>query len=587
MSDALFLFTIGPVKSMIEQSRKTRDLYAGSFLLSYLLSGAIEKLDKQSEDVDIIFPSRHKDTNIPNRLVAIVKGNGPEEQKKLGRTLARYVQDRFMDICLGVFHWAGVTPNRWVLEQLERFLEVYWVFEPLEQYESSYKQLIQSMNNIKRLRVFTQSNELYGRKCAIYPEYNAIFIKRTREGKLPDFVVSDHAVDVSSVPACMYALKPGEGLSAIAFVKRMLHLLTEPEAGDKTALSGYRLNISSVAYMLLHSRLGSSYADKLARLKDEASEALFDLQNGQTLSTEEYSPDSIDIALKLYREIQNQYRISPYYALVKFDGDGMGRLYQDYADRAAHRQLSQDISHFASNVRAIIAEHRGICIYAGGEDFLGFLPLDTLFSALLKLREEFSLQVRAPLGHPKPLTFSAGIAIAHLMQPLQEVLARTGELESLAKGIDEDKDSCASSNDACTAAKNAFAIELMKRSGENVTIKNKFGEKGENLQVLQHALAAITNKQDSKAFIHNLSRMLARLQDKDEHPLDAVVRVLIRQAYQRANPGMGRDERDQHTERFYALYQAFGANISRFIPVLQMTAFLSREVDPCYMPSMR
>ena len=109
MSDALFLFTIGPVKSLIEQSRKTRDLYAGSFLLSYLLSEAIEEVEKQSENVDIIFPSRHKDTNIPNRLVAIVKGYGPEEQKKLGRTLARYVQDRFMDICRSVFHRAGLN----------------------------------------------------------------------------------------------------------------------------------------------------------------------------------------------------------------------------------------------------------------------------------------------------------------------------------------------------------------------------------------------------------------------------------------------------------------------------------------------
>ncbi|WP_234399653.1 Cas10/Cmr2 second palm domain-containing protein [Paenibacillus popilliae] len=191
-------------------------------------------------------------------------------------------------------------------------------------------------------------------------------------------------------------------------------------------------------------------------------------------------------------------------------------MYQTYADMSNHRQLSQNISHFASNVRAIIAEHNGICIYAGGEDFLGFLPLDTLFPALLKLREEFSLQVRAPLGHSKPLTFSAGIVIAHLMQPLQTVLARTGELESLAKEIDD---------------KNAFAIELMKRSGEYVTMKNKFGEKGEHLQVLQNAVVALKNRQYSKAFIHNLSRTLARLADKDEHNLDSVVRVLIRQAY--------------------------------------------------------
>ncbi|GAC41227.1 VirB4 component [Paenibacillus popilliae ATCC 14706] len=221
-------------------------MYAGSFLLSYLLSGAIEELDRQSEDVEIMFPSRYKDTNIPNRLVAVVKGYGPAEQEKLGRTLARYVQDHFIQICKAVFRRSGVTPNRWAIEQVERFLEVYWVFAPLERYESSYKQLIQNINSIKRLRGFTQSNEFYGRKCAIYPEYNPVFVKRTREGKFPNYVVPDHAVDVSRVPACMYALNPGEGLSAIVFVKRMLHLLNEPEAGEKAALKGYQLNMSSV-----------------------------------------------------------------------------------------------------------------------------------------------------------------------------------------------------------------------------------------------------------------------------------------------------------------------------------------------------
>ncbi|WP_106768733.1 type III-B CRISPR-associated protein Cas10/Cmr2 [Paenibacillus faecalis] len=568
MSSALFLFTIGPVKSFIDHSRKTRDLYAGSYLLSFLITEAIEKISRDVKDIEIIFPARNRHTNIPNRLVAIVKGYEKRDQEQLGQALAQHVRQQFMNICMRVFRKTGVSPNQWAVHQIERFLEIYWVFQEFDQYEQSYTQILKGMSSIKRLRIFTQTNEPYGRKCDIYPEYNAVVIKKKLDGKLPSYIVPEHVVDISQNPVCKYAIKPGEGLSAISFVKRMLYVLNE----DLEGLADYQLHVTSVAYMLLKNRLGTEYETKLARLKDEASEAIFDLQNGQALSIDEYSQESIDVARELHNEIKNRHRISPYYALVKFDGDGIGSLYKKYPDIDKHKQLSMDISRFASNVRTIITEYGGISIYAGGEDFLGFLPLDTLFPALIKLHREFPRQVRAPLGHSKTLTFSAGVVIAHLMEPLRTILARTGELESFAKEL-EDKD--------------AFAIELRKRSGDKITIRSKFGLEGERLQVLHHAIIALKNKQYAKAFIQNLVRTLTRLDEMQDERLPLIVRVLIQQAFQRSNPTMTHDERDKHIENFFKLYQLFGADIPQFIAVLQLAVFLSREVDTCSMPLMQ
>jgi CRISPR-associated protein Cmr2 len=42
MSNRYFHFTLGPVQSFVAQARRTRDFWAGSFLLSWLSTVAIQ-----------------------------------------------------------------------------------------------------------------------------------------------------------------------------------------------------------------------------------------------------------------------------------------------------------------------------------------------------------------------------------------------------------------------------------------------------------------------------------------------------------------------------------------------------------------
>lgn len=571
MNTTLFLFTIGPVKSFIDHSRKARDLYAGSYLLSYLMKEVMEKLELDHK-AKIIFPNqsnnpnREDQINFPNRLIAEVYKYSKEDKEKLGRELSDFVRQRFERISSQVFKKSKVKPNQAAEHQLQNFLEVYWAFEEESNYSLAYNKVNQSMSSIKRLRNFTQTNEPSGRKCDIYPEFNAIFVKRKKNGKLPAFVNEEHLIDITEVDKCKYAVKQGEGLSAIAYVKRMLHLL------DEDQLPGYSLDIPSVAYMLLKHRLGEKYGEKLKLLKDEASEALFDLQNGQELSPDEYPPNSITMAKDIYQQIQTQ-EISPYYAILKFDGDGMGDLYRKCTNKEDHQLLSCATSRFANQVRGIISNQGGICIYAGGEDFLGFLPVDKLFMTLYELRQKFVAQVKAPRGHSAPLTFSAGIVIAHLMQPLKIVLAKTGEMERQAKELYEEK--------------NSFAIGLLKRSGDQLLIKSSFGENGEILCHIHNVIAALSQKEYSKSFIYNLSRTLDKLEGgalPDQEPL---VRVLIEESLLKSASSITKEERETQSEALYLLFLHFGSNLNTFISFLQFAAFVSREVQSCSMPLMR
>ena len=56
MSHKIFHFTLGPVQGFVAQARRTRDLWAGSFLLSWLAGRAMESVLRQNDLNVIAFP---------------------------------------------------------------------------------------------------------------------------------------------------------------------------------------------------------------------------------------------------------------------------------------------------------------------------------------------------------------------------------------------------------------------------------------------------------------------------------------------------------------------------------------------------
>lgn len=52
----VFQFTLGPVQSFVAQARRTRDFWAGSFILSWLSSVAIAAIEKQGGKIQFPVP---------------------------------------------------------------------------------------------------------------------------------------------------------------------------------------------------------------------------------------------------------------------------------------------------------------------------------------------------------------------------------------------------------------------------------------------------------------------------------------------------------------------------------------------------
>ncbi len=194
---------------------------------------------------------------------------------------------------------------------------------------------------------------------------------------------------------------------------------------------------------------------------------------------------------------------SKYYAVLYMDGDNMGKwLSGDLAPKifetvhpgilnelkkkwgdsvdykrplspALHSSISSALRNFSLILVRHIVEERylGKLVYAGGDDVLAFVPLSDLFNFMRDLRAfysgfvdekngadfkkgdgfiDFNGELLLTMG--RKATASMGVVTAHHLQPLSQVMKKVREMEEFAKEIDKEK--------------NAFAISVLKRSGE-------------------------------------------------------------------------------------------------------------------------
>lgn len=573
MKEYLLLFTISPVHSFIENSRKMRDLYAGSFLLSHLILHTCTMVDSFKSDIKIerIIPvdTGNKTPSVPNRI--LLKVYFDDNQCLRGEAfisckieeLAKYMESKlrseFQSIYEAILKKCGIEPNENVLAQLEGFPEVYWVYQECQGDSIDFEDITSKLQAVKSLRPFAQTTEEAGRKCPLFPEYNAIFY-RTKNGREPKYIASN-AINIDSYKGNLfYALKQGEAISSLAFIKRMLSSI----GNEYFTTYKYNRHIVSVALMLLDDCFSddSKGQSLLKKLSPEAAEAVFDLQNGQILSEQDYKLEDITTAEKICSYISEK-QLSPYYAVVKFDGDGIGELYRN-SSAEQQKRLSEEIGTFAGVVPAIMNKYHGMCIYAGGEDFLGFFPAAKAIPALIELRRIFQETVRYPLDTAKNLTFSAGIVVAHLMPPLKNVLAMTDTMEQMAKN-NPDKDS--------------FAMTVSKRSGTKTYIRSQFGKDSQKLKILDTISSRILQGFLSISSVYTLLSVLDKLEMDDVTLNKDILKPIV---YLSICPQINAIKNDiDNANAIYSLIEQYDYNFKDFISALEIVTFLGKEEMSC------
>ena len=145
----------------------------------------------------------------------------------------------------------------------------------------------------------------------------------------------------------------------------------------------------------------------------------------------------------------------------------MGRTINELTKTADNKKFSKTLAGFALEARKILAKHRGAPIFTGGDDVLALLPLHTALQCTAELAAEFrSCMVEYGLGGHDPPTFSAGIAIVHHLEPLEDALALARKAEKAAKEFPE----------KANPKKDALAVALDKRSGAPRQVVGRWGK---------------------------------------------------------------------------------------------------------------
>lgn len=606
----LFLFTIGPVQSFIAQARKTMDLKAGSDMLSKLTLTGIQTA-RDHFGAELIFPylpEGEEPDSMPNKFLAEVNLE-PDQAQSMGQKVEDEVREAFKLMAKRALknmkpQKVGSVFQEKFFEQVEAHLEVYWVFEKLENeqdYRRGYQQIEQNLGAVKNLRAFHQlPADENGRKCSVSGERDAlVFNDRFR---LPAFVKTTHTAQVRKSAVLIGS---GEGLSAVVAAKRFfISNITFPSVAEIAAKALEREmpgTNTSAAYQIYKGCFDPDDWDGQFLFEENVTDRF--LEKNEIV----HKCSSNKVLREQLKKLKQKAKedklpsISSYYALLTFDGDRMGAIWagdeeyirEDADLKSFHYKFSERLYHFAQKAKKVLDDGKGQTIYAGGDDFSGFVNLHYLFDVMSELRslyhKDVHEQLKEYLAEDAELSFSAGVCIAHYKNPLGEVVRFAHKAQDFAKSEDGGGD------------RDAFAFYLMKRSGEIQRAAIKWGnndDKLKNLKALETVTVLMQKECFSNTFIGSLNYELTGLvgRKKGTHSkfrdFNSIIGTEISRLVSRSkidegikkyierHPGQKKEELIKEMQASVEkLFNSQEWRIENFLHWLEIADFLNRQPD--------
>lgn len=489
-------FTIGPVQEFISQSRRTRDLLASSFLLSYLSGHAMVRVIQQGgkivfpyvqgTDKELLDPllqaidqSLEENTkvkgpwigSVPNRFKAEVKDDFDPKQCVIAVEEAwQRISDAVWREIEAVQNFGNETKNIWN-RQVKKFWEIAWVVGEADNL----------LDHRKNWRSFVPSEES-GDKCTLIPhlqELSGHF--RSDQQKTYWKQVREH-LDT-------YDLGEHERLSAIGMIKRLFTRVTKQAIGWEFPKEAQ--NFPSTTYLAALPWVCQAMRDNQIQAIDFADTVnscgvkrvdngahLFPVIKQVTGEKPNLNPfismqgdcfyrsglistmDKLSVDVNRQEVIEKYNQLtkeigepSTYYALLIMDGDHLGKLLK-YGGEDSGKIISQALAKFTKGLKEVIQEHNGATVYAGGDDVLTMLPMQEALPVAVKLREKYKKAFSSYPSLREHATISAGIVFAHYHTPLQNTI------QSAHRLLDEEaKKKC---------GRNSLAIGVLKRSGADL-----------------------------------------------------------------------------------------------------------------------
>ncbi|WP_144491748.1 type III-B CRISPR-associated protein Cas10/Cmr2 [Bacillus sp. WP8] len=469
----LMLFSIGPVQEFIAQARRTRDLWFGSFLLSELSKAGAKKF--QELGGTLIFPvfneSSAESNNAPNKILGEISHEQPSSVARQVKKAIYNKWKEYADFVRGKVD-PYIQKGTWN-RQVDDLLEFYAVWTEMQTPEeaanasaSPYHMALQEVEGLmaarKTLRDFKQNEPgaLFGEpKSSLDGGRESVFQKTPQQvAQLAKWGIGEHeSLDAISVikrlslhkhpsktfpSVCDKAFAPYQNMlkqneqmkqAAIQYVKDVETYL------ENMNLTVAPLDLSEAS--LFYERRIEDYLEQCGLVGIARTEA----KNDITQLLEKYFKGEYS---KHNGQPIKPPTPSPYYAFLMADGDKMGSQLRNIQHVESHIAFSKTLSTFASKARGIISKCEGTLIYGGGDDVMAYVPVHQCLEAAGKLQREFVSTMKAHQHSEIPPSISIGIAIVHMLEPLEEVRSMARQAEQFAK-----------------QERNSLAIHFQKRGG--------------------------------------------------------------------------------------------------------------------------
>ncbi|MCA9942351.1 MAG: type III-B CRISPR-associated protein Cas10/Cmr2 [Anaerolineales bacterium] len=474
MTKYLLQIHIGPVQGFIASARRCRDLWFGSSLLSELGKAVARSIVADEGEDALIFPAATQDQLKPtsdyavsNKVVAIISKQNPKTvADKAEDALREYLslaRDTIFDAALQrrLQTWDDAK------KQIDDLPEYYWVSVTMN--GRTYKEARSLADSLLAARKNTRNFQPV--------TWGSNRPKSSLDG------VRESVIDAADTKQAdtMYKLfgaKAGEQLSGVDLLKRLGTVQKEIRVPSTSHMAA--MPLSSQLKAKWNADLWQNYLDTLPNEVKKQEIVLHDLElpnmgdtDGSLLyesrlldyfdRSENANKKKLEEAQKALHTFFHKTKIDrpgSYYALMMGDGDFMGEVINAQQDAATHRNFSRILSSFALEASEIVAKHHGAVIYAGGDDVMALFPLHSAVQCAKKVAERFSvLMSNFKNDHGRSPTFSAGIAIVHHLEPLEDALKLARDAEKQAKSI---------------PAKNALAVVVDKRSGASRIVVDKW-----------------------------------------------------------------------------------------------------------------
>ena len=517
----LVQITVGPVQGFIASARRSRDLWAGSRLLSdvahqvglFLLAQKAALIYPTANRLNEANTSAADQSNFSNQLLARVTPDKPIQT--FAQELKQRAQQAFQEQAskaLAQLPNQGEALDKDLWEhQCQQALDCFVAWAPvIEAPSDGYLDALARLKGAMAARKATRDFQPWATQ-ADQPGRAGRF-KSSLDGQAESVLPFPKDTVARQPLVQRLGLAPREELDMLGVVKRMVGLnerftaftriAADPwiQRLDKKSLPGLRDAYEPLVALGFATRTGGNdgvyssfpfdaallYPERLVVAQAEAG------ANPQAKS----ALTALEQVLKPLWQQHGQ--PCPYAALLMADGDQMGAFIGQALGREGHQAISNAIARFADAAPGITRDHRGHAIYAGGEDLMLLMPLPGVIGAARALSDAFSAGLQD--GIPAELlkentlfpTLRVGAAICHIMDPYALLRERANAAEQLAKYPPESNGKPG----------NALGLRLHIRSGQTLQVRLGF-ENSQAFDRLQMWCSAYEKGQLSGRIAHD------------------------------------------------------------------------------------